>query len=422
MLNLENITISPESPQANQPINIKGNIELLGMSFILPAWVVCILEGPAEYVAGSIAVGGDFEISFPKGVPTEGDYALEVRSYLGPTVAMDSGIIPPFPAMDTYESVITVSGGAPPSECTVDSDCPVGYKCINGVCVQEAPPGVCVTDDDCPPGYKCVNGECVSEEPWECVSDDDCEPGYHCVDGKCVEIPHVCDEGDTKCEGYTLYRCINNQWQKVEENASDCGWVPPPPKKAMIYGVVKDSETHAPLGDVNVYAGTFSTTTDSQGNYELQVDGDKHYICGWHKSGYNQVSRSIYLMSGESRELAIYMEAIPGPTGPEITSISPDPCYRSGTITIEGNGFSSKRSEDFIHLVKALTGREVYTMADSATTTKLTLNLAKSLNGATIGEYLGEGMVRVQAMVWDGSEYQYSNTFTFEIGIGGPTI
>lgn len=52
----------------------------------------------------------------------------------------------------------------PEPECSIDSDCPSGYVCQNGVCVpEEEPPPTCSVDSDCPPGYVCRDGKCVKE-------------------------------------------------------------------------------------------------------------------------------------------------------------------------------------------------------------------------------------------------------------------
>jgi len=37
-----------------------------------------------------------------------------------------------------------------------------------------------------------------------------------------------CTEGNTKCEGYNLYECINSRWQLTEENSTACGYTPLP--------------------------------------------------------------------------------------------------------------------------------------------------------------------------------------------------
>lgn len=55
-----------------------------------------------------------------------------------------------------------------PDQCTVDSDCPPGQICDNGVCADQ-----CTVDSDCPSGYVCVNGVCVPEDEVDDEGDDD---------------------------------------------------------------------------------------------------------------------------------------------------------------------------------------------------------------------------------------------------------
>ncbi len=90
--------------------------------------------------------------------------------------------------LDTKDLVITASGEEPP-ECSIDSDCPEGYVCRNGVCVPDEGPPECAIDSDCPPGYWCLNGVCVPDEgpPITCSIDSDCPEGYKCQDGVCVK-------------------------------------------------------------------------------------------------------------------------------------------------------------------------------------------------------------------------------------------
>ena len=41
-----------------------------------------------------------------------------------------------------------------------------------------------------------------------------------------------CTEGETKCVGYDLYKCIGGKWQLVERNSEQCGYQPPSPPPA----------------------------------------------------------------------------------------------------------------------------------------------------------------------------------------------
>jgi MYXO-CTERM domain-containing protein len=96
-------------------------------------------------------------------------------------------------------------------ECVVSGDCPEGYVCVDGVCVEDTTPE-CYGDGDCPEGYICVDGRCVEDTsphlPWcsvcttheECGWEDDlCLGGF--VDGtsrcgtSCASVGGDCGEG-----------------------------------------------------------------------------------------------------------------------------------------------------------------------------------------------------------------------------------
>lgn len=59
--------------------------------------------------------------------------------------------------MDAFETSQSLGTGG---VCSVDTDCPAGQICVNGVCVSVGS-GVCSIDSDCPDGFVCRNGRCV---------------------------------------------------------------------------------------------------------------------------------------------------------------------------------------------------------------------------------------------------------------------
>lgn len=90
----------------------------------------------------------------------------------------------------TNGGVCTVQGS-----CTVNSDCPVGSVCSNNVCVtcasvnapcsSQCPQGVCAS------GETCVQGVCETPAPTcasgiSCSSTGTCPCGYACINGCCV--------------------------------------------------------------------------------------------------------------------------------------------------------------------------------------------------------------------------------------------
>ena len=103
----------------------------------------------------------------PKLISFDTDTAISVESI------SDSSIEPDVDAI-TIESTIDVPVLTPeeeddPDQCNIDSDCPTGYICDEGVCVEG-----CTVDSDCGPGEICVNGKCTPEEEEE--EDDPDEP------------------------------------------------------------------------------------------------------------------------------------------------------------------------------------------------------------------------------------------------------
>ena len=39
-----------------------------------------------------------------------------------------------------------------------------------------------------------------------------------------VDYTTICTEGDTTCNGFDLYQCINNNWVLIEKKSPSCGW------------------------------------------------------------------------------------------------------------------------------------------------------------------------------------------------------
>jgi len=102
----------------------------------------------------------------------------------GLAVAAVGGVI-------AYSIFKSRSLNTPPSGCTSSSQCPSGYVCVNGQCVQSTG---CTSSSECPPGYACENGACVpvgqcGTQGAPCSSTSQCCSGYTCVDGICTGCP-----------------------------------------------------------------------------------------------------------------------------------------------------------------------------------------------------------------------------------------
>jgi hypothetical protein len=138
---LKDTTYSPEVPRLEEPFIIKGKITLFGIPFLLPLWVMATVTYPETWweeiipIIGAprvreviMVTGGDFEITFPKGFLREGEYELVIYTYLGPTVALDSVILPPAPSIASYKGLFTVSGAPPSVEETFQEFEILGYS------------------------------------------------------------------------------------------------------------------------------------------------------------------------------------------------------------------------------------------------------------------------------------------------------
>ncbi len=73
-----------------------------------------------------------------------------------------------------------------PTECVVDDDCPLNYRCDNGVCYYEGCADGCCYDDGC-----CETGCWYNE----CDDSTDCAPGYGCHYNLCelIDPEAICE-------------------------------------------------------------------------------------------------------------------------------------------------------------------------------------------------------------------------------------
>ncbi|HUV56171.1 MAG TPA: hypothetical protein VMV84_02955 [Dehalococcoidales bacterium] len=128
LFTLKDITI-PESPRLKQPFTVKGKVELFKIPFLAPIWVrakvtypeawweeIVPIIGAPTVIESDIAIGSDFEISFPRGFAREGEFVLEVEAYAGPTFSVAEITIPPFPPVTSFKTTFIVAGEVPPEE------------------------------------------------------------------------------------------------------------------------------------------------------------------------------------------------------------------------------------------------------------------------------------------------------------------
>jgi len=154
---LKDITYTPESPRMKEPFTVRGKVELLKIPFVMPIWVLAKVTYPEEWweelipIWGSptvgesqTALGGDFEINFPKGFEREGEFALDVEVHAGPTFSLDKITIPPFPPVASEQMTFIVGGEVPPEETGFQNFRITGYSKNGGPVVT--PPGVLELD------------------------------------------------------------------------------------------------------------------------------------------------------------------------------------------------------------------------------------------------------------------------------------
>jgi len=129
LFKLKDIAYSPTSPRMKEPFTVKGKADLFNLPFLLPVWVIVTVEYPESLwekiipIIGakqvremSVALGGNFEVTFTTGFKGEGEFKLTVRLYTGPSMPLDSFVLPPFPPVATYEETFSVVGEIPEEE------------------------------------------------------------------------------------------------------------------------------------------------------------------------------------------------------------------------------------------------------------------------------------------------------------------
>lgn len=112
-------------------------------------------------------------------------------------------------------------------ECKADGNCPAGFVCIDGSCIQN-PEGIPCNDDfDCGSSgdrYTCVGAVCTDTEGDECTVNRPCEPGFYCDYGKCQpEDPDPGDPGSPCFNDFDCNEgsCISGICEEEEEGEDD---------------------------------------------------------------------------------------------------------------------------------------------------------------------------------------------------------
>lgn len=153
LFTLKDVDWTPETPTMNEPFTVKGKVDLFGLQYLAPVWVIVYVTYPETWweeiipiigapkvSEGSLAIGGKFEIPFASGFKREGEFALRVEVHAGPTMPIDSFTIPPFPPLAKIDTTFTVSGAAPPEAELIEGFTVISYAKNGGTPVT--PPGV----------------------------------------------------------------------------------------------------------------------------------------------------------------------------------------------------------------------------------------------------------------------------------------
>lgn len=153
LFSLKEVTYTPTAPRMKEAFVVKGKVELFGIPFVAPIWVIAKVTYPEEWWEeiipiwgsptvgeGQMALGGDFEIAFSKGFDREGEFTLDVEAHLGPTYTLDSITLPPFPPLASKETTFIVGGEVPPEELGFRNFRVLSYSKNGGTPVT--PPGV----------------------------------------------------------------------------------------------------------------------------------------------------------------------------------------------------------------------------------------------------------------------------------------
>lgn len=64
------------------------------------------------------------------------------------------------------------------------------------------------------------------------VSEED-ELYYEASSGRDLIVHKVCEEGKRDCRDYDLYECVSGEWELIEHNSTECGYIPPTPCPIM---------------------------------------------------------------------------------------------------------------------------------------------------------------------------------------------
>jgi hypothetical protein len=143
---------------------------------------------------------------------------------------------------DDIDRDMASAGQAVAGKCRKDSQCPPGYVCLHGECVEHQS---CYQDADCPVGYACQNGHCVKKP--ECLTEADCPAGYACLDGRCVRSGCTSDNDCPKGQVCESGVCVDKAVSSPAKPPAPAPTLPPaqPPTPPVAPPKDRNLEWHA---------------------------------------------------------------------------------------------------------------------------------------------------------------------------------
>lgn len=146
--------------------------------------------------------------------------------------------------------------------------------------------------------------------------------GWYSLKGK----PPECTEGDTKCVGFDLHRCVNGEWKLTEENSPTCGYTEPCTEgETKCQGTAPPGAKYESIGYLCrngewVAVGTCDTDKNILGMLWWDDGVSPHFQVGSnhvaHLRIFNKTSTDLLVKVAVT--LAVIAENVPLPAGGEI--------------------------------------------------------------------------------------------------------
>ncbi|MBI5502736.1 MAG: hypothetical protein HY907_20990 [Deltaproteobacteria bacterium] len=117
------------------------------------------------------------------------------------------------------------------AECTADSDCPAGLRCVGARCLEPVT-DECVVDTDCDAAEHCADGVCVpNDHPGTCTTDAECAAGEVCSgSGNCLPAGTDACAANPDCAAGEVCDIETHECVPAPTDGGTDGPPPPPPQ------------------------------------------------------------------------------------------------------------------------------------------------------------------------------------------------